>query len=639
MRKLLIIVALFLANGFANAQLPSVLICGAPPTGTTWMNDVRLKLVATGLLGTVDTFNVNTGTPTLSQLQAYRAVLLYADAGYANPSTLGDNLAAYINGGGGVVTAVFNSISRPSGNFASSAYQVTTGGGSNTPGQASLGTVNLPSHPIMQGVTTFNGGTSSYRDGTSTLASGAFIIAQWSDGKFLVAGRTGVGTLGVNRAELNFYPPSSTARGDFWTASTDGAKLMANALRWVSNSVTIGTLGSSPLYPGSTITVPFTAAGVYNSGNVFTAQLSDASGSFAAPVSIGTLTATASGSISVTLPLSVTPGTGYRIRVNASNPGVTGSDNGANLTILPPPNALAFDGVDDYVNLGSSALLRPTAALTLSTWAYRASWSGTQADQAMAGNTEGGGYELYYKGSNGEVSAWARRNGAYSVVTASVTGLSAGWHHFAMTYDGRYNRLYVDGALAASDDAGGTYQLQYAFGNAFIIGAEAGQSGTPVGEYYAGNLDEVSVWSRALCQSEVQKLMSGMLNSPATQNGLVAYYSFNQGIAGGTNTGISTLTDAGPNALHGSLSGFSRTGSSSNFVTSSVGTTTNPAFVMPLSTSNNASLQTVSGATSFIANCGSIAAIMPSGAAPVTGSVTATVWVDGSVPSFNSTLR
>ena len=33
---------------------------------------------------------------------------------------------------------------------------------------------------------------------------------------------------GVNHVELNFYPPSSTARSDFW--SGDGATIMKNAL-------------------------------------------------------------------------------------------------------------------------------------------------------------------------------------------------------------------------------------------------------------------------------------------------------------------------------------------------------------------------------------------------------------------------
>lgn len=39
---------------------------------------------------------------------------------------------------------------------------------------------------------------------------------------------------GVNRVDLNFYPPSSTSRTDLWTATTNGAQLMGNALKFTA---------------------------------------------------------------------------------------------------------------------------------------------------------------------------------------------------------------------------------------------------------------------------------------------------------------------------------------------------------------------------------------------------------------------
>ena len=84
---------------------------------------------------------------------------------------------------------------------------------------------------------------------------------------------------------------------------------------------------------GSPFLVSFTATGTYQSGNVFTAQLSNASGSFASPVAIGSLTATGSGTIGVQIPVGTAPGTGYRVRVVSSNPPATGTDNGSNITI------------------------------------------------------------------------------------------------------------------------------------------------------------------------------------------------------------------------------------------------------------------------------------------------------------------
>jgi len=89
---------------------------------------------------------------------------------------------------------------------------------------------------------------------------------------------------------------------------------------------------------GASATVNYTIVGNYNAGNIFCAQLSDANGSFANPTTIGTISSTSAGSISVTIPSNAV-GTGYRIRVNSSNPGVTGADNGSDITVYANPVA------------------------------------------------------------------------------------------------------------------------------------------------------------------------------------------------------------------------------------------------------------------------------------------------------------
>ncbi len=102
---------------------------------------------------------------------------------------------------------------------------------------------------------------------------------------------------------------------------------------------------------GSAIEVPFVANGSYNGSaflqpaNVFTAQLSDANGSFANPVSIGTLTSRVSGTISATIPANTPTGTGYRIRVVSSSPSVIGTDNGEDFSIENTPvSAISANG-------------------------------------------------------------------------------------------------------------------------------------------------------------------------------------------------------------------------------------------------------------------------------------------------------
>jgi YDG domain len=100
-----------------------------------------------------------------------------------------------------------------------------------------------------------------------------------------------------------------------------------------TEALAIGVLSSTNFCSNTPINIPFTTSETFNAGNIFTAQLSNATGSFTSPVSIGTLTGTNSGTIVATIPLSTTPGGNYRIRVVSSNNSIIGADNGVNLII------------------------------------------------------------------------------------------------------------------------------------------------------------------------------------------------------------------------------------------------------------------------------------------------------------------
>jgi hypothetical protein len=86
----------------------------------------------------------------------------------------------------------------------------------------------VPGSPLLAGVESFNGGESSYRN-TVDVAPTATLIANWDDEfttPFLAVSSAKAGVV----VGLNFYPPSSDIREDFWDASTDGWTLLANAL-------------------------------------------------------------------------------------------------------------------------------------------------------------------------------------------------------------------------------------------------------------------------------------------------------------------------------------------------------------------------------------------------------------------------
>jgi hypothetical protein len=131
--------------------------------------------------------------------------------------------------------------------------------------------------------------------------------------------------------------------------------------------ITMQHLNESVYCPGDEDEIGFEALGTYNAGNVFTAQLSDATGSFASPVTLGTLASSSSGiqSISGTFPVSTPAGTGYRVRVVASDPATIGGDNGEDVIINPLPAIdIASNPNDGTICIGSSAELTASGATT-----------------------------------------------------------------------------------------------------------------------------------------------------------------------------------------------------------------------------------------------------------------------------------
>ncbi len=141
-----------------------------------------------------------------------------------------------------------------------------------------------------------------------------------SDGGYIIGGYSTSGISGEK---------SQVAKGiyDFW---------LVKAGSYITPAIYTGSLGPQFCCPGKSLIVPYTTAGVFNPGNVFTAQLSDSLGNFTIPINIGTITNTLSGNIQAIIPKTANAGSAYRIRVVSSNPMVIGSLNNYNLSIEKP---------------------------------------------------------------------------------------------------------------------------------------------------------------------------------------------------------------------------------------------------------------------------------------------------------------
>ncbi|GAB2855340.1 hypothetical protein GCM10027044_13960 [Hymenobacter ruber] len=250
--------------------------------------------------------------------------------------------------------------------------------------QASLkdaaGTTTLATAPRTDQV--FPGGTTTFDFSAANALLTSGTQYRWE----LLEIETSTGLSNYPVYLLQSYLTDPYPGGQAYGTATNGGSAAPAANRdwrgWTVNiglAVQAGTI-SSPLCAGSAVAIPFTAYGTIGSGNTYTAQLSNASGSFAAPVTIGTLSSTAAtGTISATVPAGTASGTGYRIQVVASTAGFSPIPNTSDLTIT---NTAAPTGAASQSFSSGATVANLAATGTALQW-YAASAGGSP----LAGST------------------------------------------------------------------------------------------------------------------------------------------------------------------------------------------------------------------------------------------------------------
>lgn len=165
------------------------------------------------------------------------------------------------------------------------------------------------------------------------------------------------------------------------------------------------------------------------------------------------------------------------------------------------PRSLAFNGTDQLIDLGSPPDLDISGQVTLAAWVRVLETNGyrnivahgfrSDPDQELSLRVHEGSYEF---------TAW---NGLDHLASAVMTpGDVDSWHHLAGVYDGHSYRLYRDGALINERvDSFAPKQVDAPW-------AIGGRSATePMAErHYAGSIDEVRIYLRALNNDEVHAL-------------------------------------------------------------------------------------------------------------------------------------
>ncbi|SJZ53391.1 choice-of-anchor A domain-containing protein [Sediminibacterium ginsengisoli] len=261
--------------------------------------------------------------------------------------------------------------------------------------------------------------------------------------------------------------------------------------------------------------------------------------------------------------------------------------------------ALNFDGQNDQVTIPNKPALNPSTAITIEAWIYPTNGSSSVQNVICKSSVDENSGYIFPRTDDGwmSYSFYLKINDEWQILSAPFPSLFQ-WHHVAATYDGSMMKLYIDGNLTASMAASGPVSAN---NNPLVMGQQPGYE-----EAFGGNVDEVRLWNRALTECEIRNNM--LCELPVPQNGLVAYYQFNQGLLGGVlNTLFATLPDKSGNNNDGTLENFFLNGLTSNWVAGkATGTCTVFAAPAPVVGSNGPVLiagstlnLTASGGTSY----------------------------------------
>ena len=219
-------------------------------------------------------------------------------------------------------------------------------------------------------------------------------------------------------------------------------------------------------------------------------------------------------------------------------------------------NSLNFDGLNDFVQAGAPLPLTSSGNFTIEAWVrpslIDANYRGFFGKQGSLGRAPS-----IWVGPNGSLHTDAYNasniNDRYDLLVNNFFEVNT-WVHVAYVRNGNTFIVYKNGVQVASRTAPASVFLP---NENFDIGR--------VDNNFNGNLDEVRVWNTARTAQQIQTNIGQEL--VGNESGLAAYYNFNQGTAGGTNTGITTLNNLTATAnMSGTLTNIDRSGTASNFV-------------------------------------------------------------------------
>ncbi|KAJ3438509.1 pep-cterm sorting domain-containing protein [Anaeramoeba flamelloides] len=207
-----------------------------------YIKNVAETLSRSGVIQTIRVFRSNKKNYDISQFKKLDVAFVYSsDSQFYNAEQLGDDLANFVDDGGGLVLCAINCLDSSDdkqleGRITKPKYLPIGKSYSLTSKYHQLGKIQNPSHPLLWNVKSFYGGRHSFRIKAKKVTKNSAILAYWDDGTIFAAEKTfpkhpSCGKVVV----LNLWPPNSDSDPNCWDADSDGRLLLLNAIIYATN--------------------------------------------------------------------------------------------------------------------------------------------------------------------------------------------------------------------------------------------------------------------------------------------------------------------------------------------------------------------------------------------------------------------
>lgn len=236
--------------------------------------------------------------------------------------------------------------------------------------------------------------------------------------------------------------------------------------------MSISQVTGSPYCAGESFTISFTIHFDFDPGNIYTAQMSDASGSFANPVNIGTLAGIGAGTINCQIPFGTPAGSGYKFRIVSTSPAEIGDPTTSGYTINAlPTSVISANGPTSFCG-GTNVVLSANTGTGLQyTW-YRNNVIQPGMNTSTATVTNSGKYKVVVTNAQGCTKI------SNKIITSVLPLPTA-----TITPSG--NNTICSGTSLTMNAASGTgYSYQWIKGSANINGATQSNYTTATGGFY-----------------------------------------------------------------------------------------------------------------------------------------------------------